>query len=200
MIIRDKVIFLIFAIQSVAAIGYFLWNRRAEAFPSPTVVSVNATQVIDSSAEFRGRKDAPFTLVEFGDYECPPCAAAHPRVLDLLHQKKKNLKFQFRHFPLTEIHPLAKPAAEYAETFRKEGIFYEKHDELYSNKGNLKDISLKRSNIDEDAWKIAKKKVDADTNAAKTVKVQGTPTFYLCTPDGTVYLLRVPEQADSLIP
>ncbi len=200
MLVRDKVIFSIVSVQCLAAGGYFLWSKRAKALPPASVTSIKPQQVIDSSAEFRGSSDAPYTLVEFGDYQCPPCAAAHPRVLSLLARKGTKLKFQFRHFPLTKIHPVAQTASEYAETFRQEGKFYKIHDEIYSKKGKINIWEFSRADVGDAAWKSAKKHVSRDVEAANSVGLEGTPTFYLCTPENRVFMLNAPEQADSLIP
>ena len=61
-----------------------------------------------------GDEHAPVTLVEYGDYECPHCRRAHPVVKALRKHFGKPLRFVYRHFPLTQIHPMAEPAAEAA--------------------------------------------------------------------------------------
>src|SRR5437899_3140658 len=85
----------------------------------------------------QGDDSAPVTLVEYGDYECPHCAHAHGIVQQLQEQYGEQLRFVFRNFPLTEIHPLAEPAAEAAEFAATHGKFWEMHDAIYENQEDL---------------------------------------------------------------
>ncbi len=80
-----------------------------------------------------GPADAPVTLVEYGDYECPYCALAFPNVKRVQKRLGKELRFVFRHFPLTEAHPFAEAAAEAAEYAAAHDRFWEMHDGLYAN-------------------------------------------------------------------
>jgi protein-disulfide isomerase len=78
----------------------------------------------------QGKPDAPVTLVEYGDYECPYCGQAYPIVKEIQKRLKGQLRFVFRNFPLTQIHPHAQQAAEAAEAAAVQGslcmIFYMK--------------------------------------------------------------------------
>jgi protein-disulfide isomerase len=85
---------------------------------------------------------APVTLVEYGDFECPYCAAAHPVVIELRHRLGNVLLFAFRHFPLTRIHPHAQRAAEAAQAAGAQGKFWQMHDLLYENQAALEDQDL----------------------------------------------------------
>ena len=80
-----------------------------------------------------GPEDAPVTLVEYGDYECPYCGAAQLIVKEVQEVMGNNLRFVFRHFPLTQIHPHAEAAAEAAESAGAQDRFWEMHDLLYAN-------------------------------------------------------------------
>jgi hypothetical protein len=73
----------------------------------------------------RGPANAPVTLVEYGDYECPGCGAAYPIVNLVLEHFGPRLRFVFRHFPLTQVHPNAEPAAESAEFAGAHGLFWD---------------------------------------------------------------------------
>jgi protein-disulfide isomerase len=84
-----------------------------------------------------GPEIAPVTLVEYGDFECPYCAAASVIVKQVLEIMGDQLRFVFRHFPLTQIHPHAEPAAEAAEAAGAQGQFWEMHDVLYENQPRL---------------------------------------------------------------
>jgi protein-disulfide isomerase len=90
----------------------------------------------------QGSLDAPLVMVEYGDFECPYCGEAYP-VLKAVQQVMGNeLCFVFRHFPLSEAHPHAERAAEFAEAAATIGKFWEMHDVLYENQQALTDHSL----------------------------------------------------------
>src|SRR5262245_23348995 len=80
-----------------------------------------------------GPASAPLVLVEYGDFECPQCAAAHPIIKQIEDTFGDRLRFVFRHFPLTSSHPHAQRAAEAAEWAATAGKFWEMHDALYAN-------------------------------------------------------------------
>ena len=85
----------------------------------------------------QGPAIAPVTLVEYGDFECPYCAAAHVIVKKIQEAMADKLRFVFRHFPLTQIHPNAEPAAEGSEAAGAQGRFWEMHDLLFENQHML---------------------------------------------------------------
>ncbi len=84
-----------------------------------------------------GDEHAPVTLVEYGDYQCPHCGHAHPIVKAVRKHFGKQLRFVYRHFPLTQIHPMAEPAAEAAEFAGANGRFWEMHDGIFENQESL---------------------------------------------------------------
>jgi protein-disulfide isomerase len=84
-----------------------------------------------------GPANAPVTMVEYGDYECPHCGAAHPIVKLVLQHFGKNIRFVFRHFPLSEMHPNAQAAAQSAEFAGAHGRFWQMHDGFYENQNQL---------------------------------------------------------------
>ena len=92
---------------------------------------------VDQNDHIRGPAHAPITLVEYGDYECPHCAAAHPIVDQVQLSFGGRMRFVFRHFPLTEIHPHAEIAAESAEIAGAAGLFWDMHDALFENQSSL---------------------------------------------------------------
>jgi protein-disulfide isomerase len=85
----------------------------------------------------RGSVDAPVSLVEYGDYECPFCGQAYPVVEAVREAAGDTLAFVYRHFPLTTVHPHALPAAEAAETAGAQGAFWPMHDLLYRDQSQL---------------------------------------------------------------
>jgi protein-disulfide isomerase len=84
-----------------------------------------------------GPANAPVTLVEYGDYECPHCAAAHPITKLVLEHFGDSVRFIFRHFPLSQIHPNAESAAESAEFCGAHGRFWDMHDGIFENQDRL---------------------------------------------------------------
>ena len=91
-----------------------------------------------------GDDNAPVTVVEYGDYECPHCGSAHAVVLAVRERMRSRLRFVFRHFPLAEIHLHAMHAAEAAEAAAEQGKFWEMYDALFENQEALEDPDLIR--------------------------------------------------------
>ena len=91
----------------------------------------------------QGPADAPVTLVEYGDYECPYCGAAYPIIKEVQARMGERLRFVFRNFPITTSHPHAGQAAEAAEAAGVQGPFWEMHDLLYENQQSLEDADLR---------------------------------------------------------
>jgi protein-disulfide isomerase len=85
----------------------------------------------------QGSADAKYTLVEYGDYECPHCGHAYPIVKRVQKHFGKKLRFVFRNFPLAEMHPHAESAGETAEYAGAHGKFWEMHDGLFENQEQL---------------------------------------------------------------
>ena len=94
---------------------------------------------VSARDHIRGAPDAPITLVEYGDYECPYCRALTTVVDGLLERLGDRLRFVFRHFPLTPAHPHAFHAAEAAEAAAAQGKFWELHDLLFTPQQGLED-------------------------------------------------------------
>ena len=84
-----------------------------------------------------GAATASVTLVEYGDYQCPHCQAAQPHVERLLRQFGHDIRYAYRHFPLTTMHPMAKPAAETSEFAGAHGRFWQMHAALFANGAQL---------------------------------------------------------------
>ena len=98
-----------------------------------------------SEADHRlGPDDAPVTLVEYGDFECPSCGAAYPNVEEVRRKMGARLRFVFRNFPLTQMHPHAMHAAEAAEAAGAQGKFWQMHGMLFEHQDALEDADLAR--------------------------------------------------------
>jgi protein-disulfide isomerase len=91
----------------------------------------------------QGPITAPVTLVEYGDYECPSSIAAYPIVKQLQKMLGTTLRFVYRHFPLTNLHPHAERAAEAAEAAGAQGKFWELHDWIFEHPRTIADGDLK---------------------------------------------------------
>lgn len=103
----------------------------------------NNNEIILSKNIWLGDADAPVTIVEFGDYQSEQCARAHGVVKQLLHSYDDKIRFNFRHFPLSQVHQYSMKAAEAAVAAAREGKFWEMHDVLFENRRQLGTISLK---------------------------------------------------------
>jgi protein-disulfide isomerase len=102
-----------------------------------TSMSAIKTVPVSERDHVQGPDTAPVTLIEYGDFECPYCAAAHVIIKEVQRIMGDQLRFVFRHFPLTQIHPHAEQAAEAAEAAGAQGHFWEMHDLLYENQPRL---------------------------------------------------------------
>jgi protein-disulfide isomerase len=100
------------------------------------------TSPVTADDHAEGPADAPVTLVEYGDYECPYCGEAYAVLKAVQRIMGDRLRFVFRNFPLTGVHPHAAHAAKFAEAAATAGKFWEAHDLLYENQAALDDDSL----------------------------------------------------------
>ena len=136
-----------------------------------------------------GPSTAPITLVEYGDYECPHCGAAYPIIKELQRVLGDRLRFVFRNFPLTQIHPHAEHAAESAEAAGVQGRFWEMHEWLFEHQRHLTDSQLLRAAgaLGLDAARFQRELEDAvhqarvreDFMSGVRSGVNGTPTFFI---------------------
>ena len=146
-------------------------------------------QPVTEDDHIAGPMDAPLTLVEYGDFECPHCAAAHPVVKEIQLLLGDTLRFVYRHFPLTQIHPHAEHAAEASESAAVQGAFWEMHDIIFENQIALTDRDLIRYSaaIGIDAEQVAadlasgtwEARVKRDFSSGVRSGVNGTPTFFI---------------------
>jgi protein-disulfide isomerase len=135
-----------------------------------------------------GPRGAPIELVEYGDFECPYCAAAHPQLQAVQRAMGDELCFVFRHFPLNQAHPHAQRAAEFAEAAASISRFWEMHDLLFEHQRALDDRSLVRYaaalGFDEALTGAALRgefaaKVRADFTSGVRSGVNGTPCLFI---------------------
>jgi len=136
----------------------------------------------------RGPDQAPVTLVEYGDFECPYCGRAEPVVRALL-AGYGDLRYVWRHLPLTDVHPHAQLAAEATEAAASQGKFWPMHDQLLANQGALtaKDLIRYAGQLGLDTEQFTRDlrdhtgqaKIAADVDSADLSGVSGTPTFFI---------------------
>ena len=136
-----------------------------------------------------GPADAPVTLVEYGDFECPYCGQAYPIVKAIQERMGDRLRFVFRNFPISESHPHAEHAAETAEAAGAQGKFWEMHDVLYEHQRALSDRDLigYAASLGLDETRVARElgqgtfaaKVRGDFRGGVRSGVNGTPTFFI---------------------
>jgi protein-disulfide isomerase len=137
----------------------------------------------------RGPANAPITLVEYGDYECPHCGLAYPIVNQVQLSFSGRMRFVYRHFPLTEIHPHAEIAAESAEFAGAAGLFWDMHDALFENQSRLNITTIfligAELGLPETAMRNAletgqyRNKVRNDFMGGVRSGVNGTPAFFI---------------------
>ena len=137
----------------------------------------------------RGAEDAPVTLVEYGDYQCPYCGQAEVVVRQLLDSFGDELRYVWRHLPLEDVHPNAQRAAEAAEAASAQGRFWAMHDTLLTHQDELAPRDLRRHaasvGLDVDRFvedlrtREHAERVADDVRSADASGVTGTPTFFV---------------------
>ena len=145
-----------------------------------------------------GNIDSTVTLIDYGDFQCPACASVHPKIKEVVEQYKDQIRYVFRNFPLTSIHPNAKASAGTAEAAGLQGKYWEMYNKIYENQSDWNNLSgsertsffenyAKDLGLDLDKFRsdllsaptTINKKIDYDTALGKKAGIEGTPTFYL---------------------
>ena len=146
-------------------------------------------QPVNQNDHIAGGANAPVTLVEYGDYECPDCGAAYPMLKEVRRRLGDQLRFVFRNFPLTQIHPYAFQAAETAESAGAQGKFWQMHDYLFEHqqqeayahpREDAQAIGLDMQKFVQDMNNHTfAPKVEEDMRSGMESGVAGTPTFFI---------------------
>ena len=136
----------------------------------------------------RGPAEAPVTLLEYGDFECPYCGRAEPVMRELLADFG-DVRYVWRHLPLSDVHPNAQIAAEAAEAAAAQGAFWEMHDLLLDHQGDLRprDLRAYAERLGLDLERFADEvrgsahtaHIEDDVDSADASGVTGTPTFFI---------------------
>jgi protein-disulfide isomerase len=147
------------------------------------------TQPVTDDDHILGPANAPITIVEYGDYECPWCHNAVQIINQVREKLGDRLRFVFRHFPWTSIHPHASAAAEAAEAAAEQGKFWEMHETLFANQEHLADVDLGHLalKLGLDIYKFEtsrsrekhRKRISADVASGQLSGVTKTPTFFI---------------------
>jgi Na+/H+ antiporter NhaA len=162
-------------------------NRGADGLAPPIL---DLTEDVDPEVDHvRGPLNAPVTLVEYGDFECPYCGQAEPVVRELVQTYGNDLRFVFRHLPLVDVHEHAELAAEAAEAAGAQGRFWEMHDRLMDNQTSLiypdlmryaEELGLDVDRFGEDLrGRRHTARIHRDVNSADASGAAGTPTMFV---------------------
>jgi Na+/H+ antiporter NhaA len=163
--------------------------RRARALFGTAEVLIDLAAPVDPDRDhIRGPSESPVTVVEYGDFECPYCGQAEPSVRELLAGHGE-VRYVWRHLPLSDVHPQAQLAAEAAEAAAEQGRFWEMHDLLLANQSALRLPDLVgyavELGLDVDRFREYLRKhkgnsrVAEDVDSADLSGVSGTPTFFI---------------------
>jgi protein-disulfide isomerase len=146
-------------------------------------------EVSTDGAPIRGAADAPVTVVEFSDFECPFCKQTHPTLKQLLDRYPGKVRLAYRDFPLDSIHPQARRAAEAARCANDQGKFWEYHDVLFSQSPQLAPEDLRRyaGQMGLDVTKfdgclatgVHRAAVQRDLDEGNRLGITGTPAFFI---------------------
>jgi protein-disulfide isomerase len=146
-------------------------------------------RVVDAQDWAKGNPDAPVTLTEYSDFECPFCGRAFWELKDVEEVAGDQVRFVYRHFPLSQMHPHALLAAEAAEAAGAQGHFWEMHEKLFMNQDDLEPPALLRyaSDLELDLASFSRDlqehrhlpKVRRDFMDGVRSGVNGTPTFFI---------------------
>lgn len=177
----------------IIVIGAFFFGGQStnQKEAQQEIADLDTSELTVSAENTSGIPNAPVTVIEFADFQCPACASAHPIVKQLLEKYPDEVYYVFRHYPLS-IHRNAKIAAQAAESAGEQGKFFEMQDKLFTNQADWQDsgkpkeifeqyaseigldVELYKSQIDEQSGKV-----NSDFALGNKFQVQSTPTFFI---------------------
>lgn len=153
-----------------------------------------ANEGVEVTDHIKGNPDAEVVLTEFSDFQCPACGQFYPVVKDVMEQYGDRLAFEYKHFPLVSVHPLAEPAARAAEAAGQQGKFFEYHDMLFENQQEWSSGGVASQYFEEYARELEldieqfnrhmrssllSDRIRGDLSEARQKGYTGTPTFEL---------------------
>jgi Na+/H+ antiporter NhaA len=162
---------------------------RVRALLGTPELIVDLAEPVDPDRDHvRGPVDAPVTVLEYGDFECPYCGRAEPVLRELLRDFG-DVAYVWRHLPLNDVHPSAQQAAEAAEAAAEQGAFWEMHDLLLEHQhalgyrdlvGRAEELGLDLERFEEDLrTRTGAGRIAEDVDSADLSGVSGTPTFFI---------------------
>lgn len=196
---RAWIIFIAIVVAVLA--GLIIYSRVAN--PGVDVSNVDENSIITASDQngqigdhIIGNAESRVILIEYGDFQCPSCAGAHPQVKAVMEEYGDRVAFVFRNFPLTSIHPNARAAAAAAEAAGLQGEYWAMHDTLFESQSEWQFLSGNERNDKFASYAIAvgldeaqfrtdlaaaniNKKITFDQALARKVGAEATPAFYL---------------------
>ena len=198
----SRIKWIIFIVLTLGVFGALIISSNGSKLNTESI-DINAIQsASDQNGNIAdhvyGKIDSTVTLIDYGDFQCPACASIHPKIKEVVEQYKNQIRYVFRNFPLTSIHPNAKASAGTAEAAGLQGKYWEMYNKLYENQSDwsalggsertsffesyAKDLDLDIDKFKSDlssAPTTINKKIDYDTALGRKAGIEGTPTFYL---------------------
>jgi protein-disulfide isomerase/uncharacterized membrane protein/rhodanese-related sulfurtransferase len=170
--------------------AFILLSRHGVLSPVPQASSqALAEHLVRPDSHMTGNLQAPLTLVEFGDFECPACSLSEEAARQIRAKYRDRIRFVFRQFPLSKIHPQAEKAAEASECTAEQGKFWEGIEKLYAEQADLTEDALKRYageiGLDQSRFNQClasgetASRVTQDLADGHALGVRATPTFFI---------------------
>lgn len=180
----------------LVGIGWLVWRAAQNAPTGPQGGGQELAVPVSAEDNAKGPADAPITLVEYGDYQCPACAAFHPVVEGIFNEAEGQIRLVYRHYPLKNIHPNAEMAARAVQAAGLQGAYWELHDIVYERQTEwasiprtsarnkileyARELGLDAEQLDQAIDSDAvKNKVDADIDSGDAAGVNSTPSFFV---------------------
>ena len=185
---RYLVVFIVAAALGVPA---FYWLSRHGELPpfQPPTPQVLAAHLVHPDSHMTGNLQSPVTVVQFGDFQCPACAAAEETARQIRMKYGNQVRFVFRQFPLAHIHPQAEKAAEASECAAEQGKFWEAVEKIYQGDRDLSESGLTRDagelHLDAAQFKQCLSRgamaahVRRDVEDGRALGIRATPTFFV---------------------
>lgn len=186
------VVIILSVVLGLGFVGFIIFAKESKKKAAPEAVDQIFT--FSDKGMVKGEADAPLTLVEFADFQCPYCGDAHPVLDAALAEYKGKVKFVFKHFPLLSVHKNALSAAVAAEAAGMQGKFWEMHDLLFERQQEWSSLPSADKKFEEYAKEIGldvekfksdmkddslSKKIDEQRNEGISAVVTSTPTFFV---------------------
>jgi protein-disulfide isomerase/rhodanese-related sulfurtransferase/uncharacterized membrane protein len=183
--------FAVFVAALIIGVPAFLWLARRGALPPVPTASAETLleRLVRPDSHVWGDPQAPVTVVEFGDFQCPVCGPAEEVARKIRAKFGNRIKFVFRQFPLNAIHPWAEKSAEASECAAAQGKFWPMVDKLYANQSDLRVDALKRyaAELGLDTRRFNQcltsgamaPRVGRDERDARALGLRATPTFFI---------------------